>query len=90
LKINATKSLIGHTLPASATVELVGGILQMRGGQLHPSINIDEIDPEVDLDVCANASVNWPVRFFVKNSFGFGGLNAAIVVGHCGDMGIAR
>jgi 3-oxoacyl-(acyl-carrier-protein) synthase len=41
------------------------------------------------LDVCANESVSRPVRYFVKNSFGFGGLNAAIVVGRCDDMGIA-
>lgn len=89
LKMNATKSLIGHTIFASAIVELVGAVLQMRSGRLHPSINIDEIDPTIDLDVCANQSVEWPVRYFVKNAFGFGGLNASIVVGHCGDEGPA-
>jgi 3-oxoacyl-(acyl-carrier-protein) synthase len=89
LKVNATKSLIGHTTHSSAIVELVGAILQMRGGRLHPSINIDELDPEVDLDVCANDSINWPVRYFMKNSFGFGGLNASIIVGRCDDMGNA-
>jgi 3-oxoacyl-(acyl-carrier-protein) synthase len=90
LKMNATKSMIGHTMYSSALVELVGAILQMRSGQLHPSINIDEIDSAIDLDVCANESVDWPVRYFMKNAFGFGGLNASIVVGHCDDIGIAE
>jgi 3-oxoacyl-(acyl-carrier-protein) synthase len=79
LKVNATKSMLGHTMAASFLVEAVGAILQMRVGRLHPTINIDELDPAVDLDVCSGEVVNWPVRRLMKNSFGFGGLNASAV-----------
>ncbi|MBN2196433.1 MAG: beta-ketoacyl-[acyl-carrier-protein] synthase family protein [Polyangiaceae bacterium] len=76
LKVNATKSMLGHTCWAAATVEAVAAILQMRAGKLHPSINIDELDPEVELDVCrGNTAVPHDVRYFMKNSFGFGGIN---------------
>ncbi|WP_082483670.1 beta-ketoacyl-[acyl-carrier-protein] synthase family protein [Methylobacterium sp. Leaf87] len=80
LKLNATKSMTGHTMSGSAIVELIGAILQMRASRLHPTINVDEPDSEIDLDVCANSSVTWPVQHFLKNTFGFGGLNASILV----------
>jgi 3-oxoacyl-(acyl-carrier-protein) synthase len=75
LKINAPKSMLGHTCWAAPIVETVAGILQMNAGMLHPSVNIEELDPEVDLDVCANGPAAHPVRCFMKNSFGFGGIN---------------
>jgi len=76
LKVNATKSLLGHTCWAAATVETVAAILQMKAGKLHPSINIDEMDPEIDLDVCRGTEpVETEVRCFMKNAFGFGGIN---------------
>ena len=58
LKINAPKSMLGHTCWAAPVVELIAAILQMRKGVLHPSINIDELDPEIDLDVCRGAAWN--------------------------------
>ncbi len=76
LKINATKSMLGHTCWAAATVESVAAILQMNCGKLHPSINVDNLDPEIDLDVCLARPVEKDVRIFMKNSFGFGGINA--------------
>jgi 3-oxoacyl-[acyl-carrier-protein] synthase-1/3-oxoacyl-[acyl-carrier-protein] synthase II len=75
LKLNAPKSMLGHTCWAAPLVETVGAILQMNGGVLHPSINIDNLDPSVDLDVCANQARECTVRYMLKNSFGFGGLN---------------
>lgn len=76
LKVNATKSMLGHCCWAAATVETVAAILQMNHGKLHPSINIDELDPEIDLDVCNGKAVDHKVDIFMKNSFGFGGINA--------------
>jgi 3-oxoacyl-[acyl-carrier-protein] synthase-1/3-oxoacyl-[acyl-carrier-protein] synthase II len=76
LKLNAPKSMLGHTCWAAPLVESVGAILQMNGGVLHPSINIDNLDPAVDLDVCANEARQCNVRYMLKNSFGFGGLNS--------------
>ena len=76
LKVNATKSMIGHVCWAAATVEAVAAIEQMKRGILHPSINIDELDPEIDLDVCRGRAVKHDVNIVMKNSFGFGGINA--------------
>jgi 3-oxoacyl-(acyl-carrier-protein) synthase len=75
LKINAPKSMLGHCCWSAPTVETVAGLLQMRSGRLHRSINIDELDPEVDLDVCRDGVVDVSVRVMLKNSFGFGGIN---------------
>jgi len=75
LKVNATKSMLGHTCWAAPVVETVAAVLQMQRGKLHPSINIENLDPEVDLDICANEAVEHPIRYIVKNSFGFGGIN---------------
>lgn len=81
LKINATKSMIGHTGWTAHTVELIAAIMQMQNSCLHPSINIDDLDPEIDLDVCANKKIdNYEINYFLKNSFGFGGLNCCSVV----------
>jgi len=76
LKVNATKSMLGHVCWAAATVESVAAIEQMKHGKLHPSINIDELDPQIDLDVCRGRVVEHDVKIFMKNSFGFGGINA--------------
>jgi 3-oxoacyl-(acyl-carrier-protein) synthase len=75
LKINAPKSMLGHTCWSAPVVETVAGLMQMKHGKLHPSINIDELDPEVDLEVCANEAVDHEIQVMLKNSFGFGGLN---------------
>ncbi len=80
LKLNATKSMLGHTCWAAPVVETVATVLQMRAGRLHPSINVDEMDPEIDLDVCAGRAVEWPVRYAMKNSFGFGGINSVSIL----------
>jgi 3-oxoacyl-(acyl-carrier-protein) synthase len=75
LKVNAPKSMLGHTCWSAPAVETVAAILQMNRGWLHPSVNIDDLDPEIDLDVCANHPAKHDVRVFMKNSFGFGGIN---------------
>ena len=81
IKINATKSMIGHTGWTAHSVELIASILQMQNSCLHPSINIDQLDPEIDLDVCANKKVeNYEIKYILKNSFGFGGIDRKSVV----------
>lgn len=75
LAINAPKSMLGHCCWSAPTVETVAGLLQMRAGRLHQSINIDELDPAVDLDVCRDGPRDRDVRVMLKNSFGFGGIN---------------
>ena len=81
LKINATKSMLGHTCWAAPIVETVAAVLQMQEGKLHPSINIEALEPEVDLDICrGTAPVAWPVNTLMKNSFGFGGINCVSIL----------
>lgn len=85
LKLNATKSMIGHTTWSAAVVETIAGLLEMKNGTLHPSINIDELDPEIDLDVCRNAPVRHDIRRMLKNSFGFGGINCCSLIARYED-----
>jgi len=81
VKVNATKSMLGHTCWSAPVVETIAAVLQMNAGRLHPSINVDELDPEVDLDVCAGTeAIDYPVRTVLKNSFGFGGINSVSVL----------
>ncbi len=80
LKLNAPKSMLGHTCWASPLVETIGGILQMEHGKLHPTINIDELDPEIDLDVCSNTVTEHSIQYMLKNSFGFGGINCCSLI----------
>lgn len=80
LKINATKSMLGHACWSAPVVETVAAVLQMNHNRLHPSVNIDNLDPEVDLDVCANVAVDHEVRCLMKNSFGFGGINCCALI----------
>lgn len=81
LKLNAPKSMLGHTTWSAALVETIGALLQMKHGMLHPSINIDELDPAIDLDVCREGPQKHEINCFLKNSFGFGGLNCSMLVG---------
>ncbi|MBW2735218.1 MAG: beta-ketoacyl-[acyl-carrier-protein] synthase family protein [Deltaproteobacteria bacterium] len=80
LKINAPKSMLGHTCWSAAVVETVAGVMQMQKGWLHPSINIEERDSRVDLDVCANEPVEHQIEIMLKNSFGFGGINVCSLI----------
>jgi len=80
MKLNAAKSMLGHTCWASPIVETIAGLLQMKHGRLHPTVNIDRLDPEVDLDVCARGPVDHQIRCMLKNSFGFGGINACSLI----------
>lgn len=80
LKLNATKSMLGHTCWAAPVVESVAAIMQMNASKLHPSINVDILDPDIDLDICRNEGCDWDVPYVMKNSFGFGGINAVSVL----------
>ena len=80
VKINAPKSMLGHTCWASPLVETIGGIMQMKNNRLHPTVNVDEQDPAIEFDVCAQGPVDWQVTHMLKNSFGFGGLNCCSLI----------
>jgi len=80
LPISSTKSMIGHLLGAAAGVELIAVLLTIQDGVIHPTINYEHPDSECDLDYVPNELRKQPVQVAISNSFGFGGLNACLVV----------
>jgi 3-oxoacyl-(acyl-carrier-protein) synthase len=81
IPVNSTKSMTGHCLTAAGLVELVATIMEMQNGILHPTINLEEPDPELDLDFVPNQARECRFDIGISNGFGFGGLNTTIVVG---------
>jgi 3-oxoacyl-[acyl-carrier-protein] synthase II len=79
IPISATKSLIGHTLGASAAIEAVVCVQSILTGKVHPTINQENPDPDCDLDYVPNVARAADVKVVLKNSFGFGGQNACLV-----------
>ena len=79
IPISATKSLIGHTLGASAAIESVACVQSILTGRVHPTINQEFPDPDCDLDYVPNEARKADVKVVLKNSFGFGGQNACLV-----------
>jgi 3-oxoacyl-(acyl-carrier-protein) synthase len=80
LKLNAAKSMLGHVCWSSPIVETIAGLLEMQHGVLHPTINIDHPDPQIDLDICANRPQEHKINLMLKNSFGFGGINCCTLI----------
>ena len=79
LKISSNKSMIGHLLGAAAAVEAVATVKTIEEGIIPPTINLENPDPECDLDYVPNKAVEYPVRVALSNAFGFGGTNATLV-----------
>jgi 3-oxoacyl-[acyl-carrier-protein] synthase II len=77
--ISSTKSSIGHLLGASGGVEAIATIMSMRHKTLHPTINLDNPDPECDLDYVPNTARDAAVKVTMSNSFGFGGHNTCMI-----------
>ncbi len=78
LAISSTKSMTGHLLGAAGGIEAVFSILALHTGVLPPTINVDQQDPECDLDVVPNTAREKRVDAVISNSFGFGGTNAVL------------
>ncbi|MFH1845724.1 MAG: beta-ketoacyl-ACP synthase II [bacterium] len=78
LVVGSTKSMTGHLLGAAGGVEGAITALALKHGHLPPTINLEQPDPECDLDYCANSSREHPVEFALSNSFGFGGHNISL------------
>lgn len=79
LMISSTKSMTGHCLGAAGGLEAVYSLLAMERGEVPPTINYQDPDPECDLDYVPNEARQAEVRVAMSNSFGFGGTNATLL-----------
>ncbi|WP_334149010.1 beta-ketoacyl-[acyl-carrier-protein] synthase family protein [Hyphomicrobium sp.] len=81
LAVSSTKSMTGHPLGAGGGIEAVVTIKAMQESWVPPTIGLDEVDPECDLDYVPNVGRSMKVSYAMSNSFAFGGLNAVVVFG---------
>ena len=81
IPISSNKSMIGHTLTSAGAVEAVFSFLTMQNGVIPPTINYENPDPDITLDVVPNIKRDAQVNSVLSNSFGFGGQNACLVFG---------
>ena len=79
LKISSIKSMLGHALGAAGGIEAVATVLTVNTGIMPPTINLEEPDPECDLDYVPNTAQKGDIKYAISNSFGFGGTNATLV-----------
>ena len=79
LMVSSTKSMTGHLLGAAGGVEGAFAALALHHGIIPPTINVENQDPECDLDVVPNKAREVPIKAAMSNSFGFGGTNAVIL-----------
>ena len=79
LKVNSSKSMIGHCLGAAGALESVVTIMSVMEQKVHGTLNVFEQDPAIHLDVCANGAVNQKIDYAMSNGFGFGGQNGVII-----------
>jgi 3-oxoacyl-[acyl-carrier-protein] synthase II len=84
LAVHATKSMTGHSLGASAAIEAVVSVLTISRGVVHPTANLENPDPECDLDYVPGDAREMRVGCVVSNSFAFGGHNAVLVFRRAG------
>jgi 3-oxoacyl-[acyl-carrier-protein] synthase II len=80
LLVSGTKSMTGHLLGAAGGVELIASIYAIRDQVAPPTINVENLDPEVDVDVVPNTARPAKIDAVLSNSFGFGGHNAALLI----------
>lgn len=79
IPVCATKSMIGHLISAAGAVEAVAAVVGLRGGWVHPTLNLNEPDPACDLDYVPGEAREWPTSIVLSNSFAFGGQNASVI-----------
>ncbi len=80
LHVSSTKSMTGHLLGAAGGIESVFCAMALHTGDLPPTINLDNQDPECDLNYIANKSIKKQVDYALNNSFGFGGTNCSLIL----------
>ena len=84
IKINSTKSMVGHLLGAAGAVEFITCVKELEEGYIHATAGYSEQDEEIDLDYCKEASTDPELKYALSNSLGFGGHNASLLVAKYG------
>ncbi len=80
MKINSTKSMIGHLLGAAGAVEFIACVLQMNHGYIHQTVGLTQPDEELDLDYVQGHGVEAEIEYALSNSLAFGGHNASLLI----------
>jgi 3-oxoacyl-[acyl-carrier-protein] synthase II len=80
IPISSNKSMIGHTLSAAGAIEAAISLMTMREGVIPPTINYENPEPAIELDVVPNVRREADVATVLSNSFGFGGQNTCLVM----------
>ena len=80
LMVSSTKSMTGHMLGAAGGIEMIASVMSIVDNVVPPTINVENQDPECDLDVVPNTARETKVDVALSNSFGFGGHNASLLV----------
>lgn len=79
MKVHSTKSMIGHLLGGASAVEAIALVMTLNSGKVHPTVNVEDQDPECQVDCSPNVASETSARFGISNSFGFGGHNSCVV-----------
>jgi 3-oxoacyl-[acyl-carrier-protein] synthase II len=79
LAISSTKSMVGHLLGAAGAVEAGVMAMSIQAQRIHPTINLENPDPDCDLDYVPHAAREMNIQYALSNSFGFGGTNACLL-----------
>jgi len=82
LPVTSNKSMIGHTLCAAGAIEAVISLLCLQEQLIPPTIGLQQMDPEINLNVVQDAALPAPINYIISNSFGFGGQNVSVVLGN--------
>ena len=80
IPISSTKSMIGHALGGAGALEAIATILSIINQKAHPTINLENPDPECDLNYIPNKAQDIKIKHAMSNNFGFGGQNASIII----------
>ena len=80
IKVNSTKSMIGHLLGAAGAVEFIACVLQMNHGYVHQTVGLEQPDEELDLDYVQGHGVEMDFDYAMSNSLAFGGQNATLII----------
>ncbi len=78
--VHSTKSMLGHLIGAAGGTEIIAALLAFEKNIIHPTINQFEQDPEIELNIVKNKSIEKKVNNILSNSFGFGGQNASLII----------